>query len=368
MDTLKEAQRALDKAKIALMSKPDSAFFTTVCFSLRHYFDERVPTAQTNGKEIRFGPQFFLALDPEERVFLLLHETLHVAYLHMARLMGRCPDRWNIAGDHVINLQLKERGFKMPKIGLADPQFKGLSTEEVYDRLPENPGQPSMQDLVAPEGDIVQLEETVQDILIRAAVQSKMAGDAPGSIPGEIQIFLDKLLNPKLPWQRILQKYMHAMAKGDYTFRKPNRRFFPRHHLPSLYSESLMDLAVAVDTSGSVSDAEFNRFISEIHGILKMMKPSKITLIQFDTGIKSIHEVRSVQELSRVEFTGRGGTRIEPVLEWAAAMKPQLMLVFSDGHFHFYQPQSKANVVWLIHNNDRFTAPFGKVINYAMEG
>ena len=369
---------ALSKAKIQLMARPDSAFFTTICFSLKHSFDDSVPTACTNGKWIKFGTKFFMGLNPEERVFLLLHETMHCAYLHMVRLpAGACPDRWNIATDHVINLQLIERGFKMPKMGIADAQYKGLSAEEVYKLLPENPGKPQMQDLIGDEGEpgagsdegahAEALSREMADILVRAQIQSKIAGDKPGTIPGEIEIFLNRLLNPKLPWNRILQKYLQAFAKNDYTFRKPNRRFFPKYHLPSMFSENLMNIAIAVDTSGSVTDEQFLRFVTETHSIMRMMKPEKITLIQFDTAIKATDEIKSIQELMKVRFTGRGGTFINPVLDWANNNKPQLLLVFSDGGFYFYTQTTKVPTIWLIHDNKQFNAPFGRTIHYEMK-
>lgn len=363
-----EAQVALSKAKIQLMARPDSAFFTTICFSLKHMFDDTVQTACTNSKWIKFNTKFFMDLDPEERIFLLLHETMHCAYLHTVRLpAGACHDRWNIATDHVINLQLIERGFKMPRMGLADPKYRGLSAEEVYKLLPDNPGQPHMKDLITGDGDPGELEKEMAEILVRAAIQSKVSQDKPGTIPGEVEIFLNRLLNPKLPWNRILQKYLQAFAKNDYTWRKPNRRFFPQHHLPSLHSENLMNIAIAVDTSGSVSDEDFLRFVTETNSILRMMKPEKITLIQFDTEIKSVDEVRNVHELMRVKFTGRGGTLINPVLDWVNENKPQLLLVFSDGGFYFYTTETKVPVIWLIHDNAPWTAPFGKTIHYTMK-
>ena len=363
---------ALSKAKIQLMARPDSAFFTTIAFSLIHEFSEATDTARTNGKRIQYNPKFFMDLNHEERIFLILHESMHCAYLHMDRAQAYDPRKFNIAADHVINLQLLDRGFKMPKVGLADSQYRGLSTEEVYNLLPENPnnggggsGVPGFgADLELPEGSTEQLQNDIQDILVRASIQSKMAGDKPGTIPGDVQIFLDRLLNPKLPWNRILQKYLQAFAKNDYSFKKPNRRFFPQHFLPSLYGQNLMNIAVAVDTSGSVSDEEFNRFVTETHSILRMMKPEKITVVQFDTKIKSVDEVRNVRQLMGINFTGRGGTQIEPVIDWANTHKPQLLLVFSDGYFRFYGPQTKCNTLWMIHDNPQFQAPFGKVIHY----
>lgn len=257
----------------------------------------------------------------------------------------------------------------MPQLGLADRQYTGLSTEEVYAKLPDDPASESFDmDLQEAEGVAAEeLEQEVQDILIRAAMQAKINGDSPSSIPGEIQIFLDKLLNPQLPWQRILQKYLQTFNKSDYTFRKPNRRHFPKHILPGMRNESLINLAIAVDTSGSVSDLDFTHFISEVHCILKMMKPEKLTILQFDTQVKSVDEVRNVQELSKVTFTGRGGTQIEPVLHWAEEHKPQVLLVFSDGYFNFHQNTFNRELVWLIHNNKQFNPPFGKVIQYEME-
>lgn len=360
---------ALSKAKIQLMSRPDSAFFTHLAFSLKHSFDDSINTAATNGREVKYSPKFFMSLNHDERLFLILHEAMHCAYLHMERTQTRDRMRFNIAADHVINLQLIERGFKMPSCGLADSAYKDLSTEVVYNLLPPPPPQKPMggfgQDLEEPGDASGSLAEDVKNILVQAAIQSKMAGDKAGTIPGDIQIFLDNLLAPKLPWNRILQKYMQSFSKNDYSFRKPNRRFFPKHYLPSLYSENLMDLAAFADISASVTDHEFHQQLSETASIMRMMKPAKISFGQFDTAIKRVDQIRSLTDVRNIKFTGRGGTRILPVIEWANANKPQLLLIFTDGDFRFPPGlTTKVPVIWLIYNNTQFTAPFGKVIHY----
>lgn len=373
--------QALSKAKIALMSRSDSAFFTTLAFSLIHEFDNQVPTAATNGKRIKYNPDFFMSLSHEERVFLMLHEAMHCAYLHMERGQSYCPDVFNIAADHVINLQLIERGFKMPECGIANEDYKGLSTEEVYHIIIKEGGGGSSgggvpgfgADLEPPAGGpgseaAEQLKQDIQDILVRAAMQSKMSNDKPGTIPGEIELFLDKLLNPKLPWQRILQKYLNAFSNSNYSFRKPNRRFFPEHHLPSMYGENLIDLAAFADISGSVTDHEFHVQLSECAGVMRMMKPKQILFGQFDTEIKQVDKITSLADMRHIHFTGRGGTMIEPVLEWANENKPQLLLVFTDGHFRWPKElTTKVPVIWLIYNNPDFKAPYGKVIHYEIK-
>lgn len=367
-DLLTKANQALNRTKIALMESANSAFFATLAFSLKHSFDEKAPTAFTDGINVKYNPAWFASMPPDERLFLMLHETLHVAYLHTlkSRIGTRTHNRWNYAADHVINLQLIERGYKMPSIGgLADPLYKGLNVEQVYDRLPDYPNAPKWDDLKPSDINGQQeIASDVQDILVRASIASKMAGDKPGTIPGEIELFINNLLDPKLPWNRILQKYLMAFAKNDYTFKKPARRYFPKHYMPSMLSQNLMNMAIAVDISGSVSDSDFKRFVSEIASIFRMMKPELIQLIQFDTEIKSVDTIKSIQDLMKVKFAGRGGTDIDPVMKWCNENKPQLLMVFTDGEFRTYTDKVTTETIWLIHNNKNFTTPYGKVIHY----
>lgn len=365
-----DIRRALDKAKIGLMQKTDSAFFTTIVFSLKWRWDNTQATAWTDGVQLGFNSNFFMAMPPEERIGVLVHEAVHVAMLHMERLGTLDPDLWNDACDHWINLMLLARGFKLPSFGLMDERFKDMDVKPIYDILmaEKQQGIPQpknmMADLRAPEKP-QELVKHVENILVRARIHSRMAKEGAGAIPGEIELYLDNLLAPKLPWFTILRKYFSKYAKTDYSWKRPNRRLFPDHYLPSLHSEKLMDLAWAVDISGSETDADFLRFISEAAGVIRMLKPDEITLIQWDTCIKSVDKVRSIKKLSEIKFTGRGGTDINCVLDWARKNKPQLLLIFTDGDFDPPKEHYTGDVVWLIHDDPYWTAPgFGKVIFY----
>jgi len=370
----KDEQKALDKAKIALLTRPDSVFFSEIAFSLKYGWSTDVPTACTDGKEILLNPDFFMKLDDDERLFLILHESLHVAYLHTLRLGNRDFRYWNMAADYVINLSLVERGFKMPSMGLLDYRFRDCSTEQVYDiLLAEQPDNPDFQEDFTPsEGtgeELEDLQSRIENTVVRAALRAEQENNSPGSIPQDIQILLQRLLKPKLPWHRILAKYVQRFVKADYTFKKPNRRFWPEHFLPSLHSQKLTHLAVAIDTSGSVTDTQFQRFVSEVGGIFKMILPQEIQLIQFDSEIKNVDRIPSFSRLASVQFRGRGGTDIEPVLEWAAEHRPELLVVFTDGYFEWPRQIPKAlermPTVWLIHGGyNAFKPPFGTVIHY----
>ncbi len=366
---IKEALAALEKAKIQLMLKADSAFFVSLCFSRKHVFNENIPTARTNGLMVEYNPTFFMAQSPEVRVSILLHETLHGAYLHMERMqVDMDHQRANIAMDHVINLQLKERGYTLGDNWHCDSQFTNMAWEDVYPLIPVDETC-SMEDVepVGSEEFRDKLIHEVQNQLIAASIASQQAKDAPGTIPGNVQIYIDKLLNPKLPWQTILRRFLQKFDKSNYSFKKPNKKYLPDFYLPTLIGKSLIDVTVAVDTSGSVSDNQFSRFVAEIVSIFKTTKAKKMSLIQFDTCIKSVNKIPSMGALGKVEFVGRGGTSIEPVLEWAKINNPKLLIIFTDGDFMEGDTTLTSPVLWLIHNNPNFTYPFGKVIHYTAE-
>lgn len=379
-EVLEKFKKALAKNKVAMMKDPKMVFFTAVCLNLWHKPEFSIQTAATDGLSVYFNPVFWLSMPPEEQVGVLVHETMHVAYMHMVRLNGRDKEVFNQAADHVINLQILAAGLKLPDFALKDERFRGMGVERVYDILMAEKkaagGLPSNQlgnDLLpAPPGMTPEVAKAkIESILVSAKVIAEQSPNGIGSIPGDIQIMLERLLQPKLRWQDLLRRYLGAYAKDDYSWRRPNRRFFPTHILPGMHSEKLGTLAVAVDTSGSVSDYDFQVMVSEIAGIFKMMKPELITLLQFDTRVHTITPLKSVSELARCQFTGRGGTRVNEVLEWADKHKPQCLLMFTDGGFHYSGTPSKHiqnNTFWIIHNNPHFTAPFGRTVYYQIGG
>lgn len=369
MTDLAVLEKQLSKAKIQLMNTPDTAFFVTVCLSLDHHFDDTVGTACTNGRFVRYSPEFWQKQNQAEQVGLVLHETLHVVFDHMGRIQQRDPRRWNVAADYVINQLIIDRGFKLPAGGLLDSQYRGMSAEEIYDLLRPDQYETFQLDIQAPsEAEMAEHQAHIEDLLLQASIQSRIAGDKPGTIPGEIEFYISKLLAPKLNLKHQLKRYFNGHARNDYTFRKISRRY--RHVcMPTLYSEAMGHVAIAADSSGSVTDEEFDRIVSEVGGVIKHTKPSKLTMLTFDRSIQTENEVHNLAELAKLKFKGRGGTAIAPVMEWAIKHTPKVLVVFSDGGFYFTEntPKPRVPILWLIYNNPGFKAPFGKVIHFNME-
>jgi len=69
----------------------------------------------------------------------------------------------------------------------------------------------------------------------------------------------------------------------------------------------------------------------------------------------------------RIDFRGRGGTAIDPVMEWGQKNKPDVLVVFTDGYFRPASFDPGVPVIWIIHDNPKWTAPFGKVIHYTIK-
>ena len=379
----KPEDQALEKAKIQLMMMPNTIFYTTILFSLVQEWTD-IETAGTNGTNLVINPTWFLSLTEKARVGLLAHEILHVALSHMTRKGTKDSLIWNFAGDYVINLELSEAGYELPKGGLLDKQYRDMSTEQVYNKIFEeaekNPngqfgangsGIPGGQDVLYPKDSkqLEVIEKAIADTVLRASIQAQTANERPGSVAGEIGIQLQKMINPKLPWNVILQNHMQNFLKDDFSWKRPNKRFTPDHYLPTAFSEAICNIAVAVDSSGSVTTDEFSYFIAEIATIQEQMKPEKITLIDFDTRIRSIQEItESTDCMSDLKFTGGGGTDVKDMFKWAKKNNPDVLLVFTDGEFNM--PNKKhfpsCPTIWLIHDDPKWKSSFGEVVHYDM--
>jgi predicted metal-dependent peptidase len=273
-------------------------------------------------------------------------------------------------------------GFEPLPNWCHDVKYRGMNTLEVYRLLQEDPsesggasggsgGGDPMDDLrqpgeSEPEKSQAEVKQEIKANITSAAVAAKMKGDqAAGSIPADVQVFLDSLLKPKLPMAAHLRKFFNAIDKSNYSWQKLNRRFHPML-MPGLQGKKLGHIAFAFDMSSSVSDKDIQRYVSELMGVVRNLKPEKITLVQFTCEIKSVTRLKTVRELAALELRGRGGTDIEPLMEWAKLNKPTALCVFTDGEYSHPSFNPGCPVMWLIHgySKDMFHCDFGTTIRF----
>lgn len=361
-----QLNRSLDRAKIGLMTE-GSVFLMTVAFNLNHVFNDKIPTACTNGLQIEYNPDFFMGLSHEERISLIIHETWHVALMHMTRNEHKDKVKYNKAADYVINQMIKDDGFAPLPSWLQNDTYRNMSTDQVYNLLEDDDTPPPMEDLADP-GDGVNTEEVekeIEQILIKAQVQSELSGEPSGSLPGEIDKLIKELIDPELPWEQILSRFLNDQNKSDYSWKKPNRRYMPDFYLPSQISEQLEHLTFAIDTSGSVSDKDLVAMLSEINYIKDVMKPNKMTIIDCDNRIHHIHEVDENTEILDLTFTGSGGTSCYPVMEYCNTHDTTALIYFTDLYMADYNKSVEYPVLWIVYNNpDRTSINIGEITHY----
>jgi predicted metal-dependent peptidase len=380
---LTQENKALMQAKIHFMDRPDCEFLAHLVVGIQHIFDLNIPTAQTDGVCVKYSPQYFMRYEAEYRVGLIAHELGHIMLDHCGRMTDLANwdmHRLNIAGDIVIDTWLESSGFKVPD-SLAKPEWAKFSTEQIYTLLDTNPQPPksdemasdilpfgslsagggSASPLSAAQQQLIRFE--LDDLLIQAMQATQRAGKGIGDLPGEIQLYLQELTKPKVRWDALLQVYATAVIKRDWSYALPNRRFYPKVFMPVQRGRGIEHLAFSCDISGSVSDKEFAHDIVEARHALERCNPKKLSLIQFDATIQHVDVLRTPADLMNLTFSGRGGTRIDPVMQWAADNKPNVMVVCSDGYFTPPTVNPRCPVIWLIVNNPEFTKPFGKVIH-----
>ncbi|MGQ0565626.1 MAG: vWA domain-containing protein [Gemmobacter sp.] len=364
-----DIKRLLDRTKGRLFTKKGAGFLGSLLAKVGFVWTRDMPTAAINPKTLYWNPDFFMDLDEETRITVLAHELWHNAFLHGARRGDRCPDIWNVAADHVINLMLKEHGYFMGGFPyVMDEQFRGMSTEEVYDILirPGGGGDAASSSPGANlSGDVLdvpdaQVADAVADV-VSAAHVARMSGK-PGNIPGEIELVIETFLHPKLPWETILFNFFNAMTSQEYSFTRPNRRYHDPI-IPGITGRNGLDhLIYYLDISGSITDDHILRFNSEVKYIQETLQPERLTLVTFDTKIQDVYEFEREDPFEKIVVHGRGGTSLHEVFEHAQANAPTAMIVFTDLEVGI-PPNPGIPIVWVCIENPSKAVPYGQLVH-----
>ena len=135
-----------------------------------------------------------------------------------------------------------------------------------------------------------------------------------------------------------------------------------------MYSESIGEIAVAIDSSGSVSNKDFLACASEIDNFIRKVKPSKTTIASFDTAIRDVHTLTDGQSVSGLKFKGRGGTNLQPVFDYFNENKPKILVIFSDLWCDEIRVKPKYPVIWICCDNPTAKVHFGELIHYSTKG
>lgn len=172
-------------------------------------------------------------------------------------------------------------------------------------------------------------------------------GILAGRMGGKMPRVISDLLEPKVDWREALREFVSASMRGkdEYTWRKLNKRQIANDFvLPSIENETMGELIVAIDTSGSIGSKEISEFASELVSICQTVEPELVRVLWWDTMVHGMQEFRA-QDYDNIKNllkpVGGGGTRVSSVSEYIVekGLRAECVLVFTDGYV-------EGDVVW----------------------
>jgi predicted metal-dependent peptidase len=388
------AREKLVTARIGLLLK--APFFGNLATRLQlTNADAWCGTAATDGRKFYYNSEFINNLPLKQLEFLFGHEVLHVVYDHMGRRGERDPKLWNIADDYCVNADLIEQrvGEKIP-VALYDAKFKGQSAEEVYDYLYENAEKIDIGKLLQQvldehldgdgdgdgdgEGDddgkgrprlSKEERDAIRDEIKEAVLQAAQAVGA-GNLPGGVKRMIKDLTEPVISWQELLQQQIQSIIKDDFTWMRPSRRGWHMDAImPGMKPGETIDICIAIDTSGSISQRDIRDFMTEIQSIMDSYNEYKIKVWCFDTEIYNEQDFTSdnLDDISGYEPAGGGGTDFMANWEYMKEhnIEPKKFIMFTDGMpFGEWGEESYCDTVWIIKGNPGCEPPWGIWAHY----
>jgi len=346
-------------------------------------------TMATDGYYIYVNRAFSERLSEEEIIGVLGHEVLHCVLGHIDRRGERDREVWNMAIDYATNLFLSDCGFTLPDNVLLNSSFKGMTAEDIYDRLKKmgtrseagsdnqqsHPGGDHHVDPSDPEG----MSKRAQGFpskqerrRVRRSLAKEMASQLPGSRSGFLQEEIRQADTAHISWQQILSTFFNGLRRSDFRMFPPNKKHAWRGiYLPSLGTPGPDHIVVAVDTSGSMDASLLGKVLAEIDR-LRSITECKLTLIECDTEIKRIEQFEAWDltqaDFSRRKFRGRGGTDLRVPFEWVnehiirRGQSLDGFFYMTDGYGPMPQSAGFFPTFWIVPRNMRDEFPFGQVL------
>ena len=392
-----QARERLVTARIGLLLR--HSFFGNLATRLTlTNADEWCSTAATDGLKFYYNSKFIMMLKPKEVEFLVAHEVLHVVYDHMDRRGTRDPQLWNIADDYAVNADLKRH-----KVGqfittvpcLYEQKYDGKAAEEIYDDLMKNVQKININDLIDQmiddhmdnaddgEGDgdgdqdgkgkrpkmSPEERERARQEIKQAIINAAQSAEA-GSLPKGVERLIKQATDPVMPWRELIQTNLTSAIRTDFSWMRPSRRSWHIDAvLPGMTPGEEIDVVVAIDMSGSISNKQAQAFLGEISGMMEAFDGYKVHVFCFDTDIYNPQDFTSenLDTIDGYEPAGGGGTDFDAIFDYLKKIGnvPKRLIVFTDGYpCGSWGDKDYCDTTWIIHGDPDPNPPFGTFALY----
>jgi len=380
----------IKKAHIALMKHPETALYSGVMMLGKSEVVDDCPTAKTDGFNKYYGRKFIEGLTDLNLRALILHENLHVALNHVGRFKKdyhKNPHNMNVCADYVVNdviNHLEDKALcELPEGCLFEPKYHNWSVNEILRDMEkqssssDDGGQSNLQPLDEHdfEGGGQEMTPQEQKEMTQKIENALKEGSIlAGKVGGKIPRVIDELFEPKIKWQDVMRDFISSTCNGndEYTWRKFNKRMMANDlYLPSMENESVGELVIACDTSGSIGQKELTIFATELQSICNTITPDLIRLLWWDYEVCSeqIFRPDQYEDISKIlKVEGGGGTRLSCVSEYIIKeqIKTDAIIVFTDGWVEQdIQWNMSTPTLYIVNGRDDFEGTTGsRVVQY----
>ncbi|MGC9309976.1 MAG: DUF2201 family putative metallopeptidase, partial [Candidatus Nanoarchaeia archaeon] len=353
IDTNLIAKDKLIRARVKLQK--EKPFFSYLIMKLNLIEDNK--KTETAGVNIRgdlyYNTDFIDKLNEEEVKTLLAHEVFHIVLHHLSRRGHREANLFNITADYVVNTILLQNNFEFSgelKNGCVpvreydregyclkyvnkkgDEKFiekiEGKSVEELFYILNKELPEQVKKEMSSfgdehyeskPSNELEKAEQQKQEgEWARSMVEALTYSKQQGNTPVGMERLVEQYIGQKVSWKEKLYKYITNEIMSDYTYNRPSKRSIATgFYMPSILKENI-EIAVAIDTSGSISTKELSEFLGEVVNISKSFKEVKIFVLFCDAEVSDCLECSNgnIRKILDYEIKGGGGTSFVPVYD-----------------------------------------------------
>jgi predicted metal-dependent peptidase len=366
-----------------LRIRGDHPFFGTLALFAELRVTKDFPTAATDGKTLFLNPDFIDELDGPRLCGLISHELLHAALQHVLRRRERSSLPWNIAADIVVNGMIrKDTGYPLPEGAVEDPKLAHLSVEEVYEQITRDGytmPRLTLQDVmltadgvsVDVDGSLGQSEAAKLQRYWRGALQqagavARRVGKGIGRDGLDAVRDVQSACTASISWRELLWQFI---VSTPFDFAGFDRRFIHQGlYLEDMVGESI-EIAICIDTSGSIDGPMLDAFYGEIQGILDAYPQIRGRLFFADADLYGPYEFSSSAPMPQAR--GGGGTDFNPFFKWIESQSNSdsaaLCIYFTDGYGQFPQSAPNVPVLWVVSAGGLVSSefPFGAIARVA---
>jgi len=386
-------------------------FLSGSASDVRYVETDSLISIGTNGKDIFYNPKYLKTLTEEEQIFVFAHEICHIAFNHIFKSEDKNPTVWNMATDAVINAYLKKDGLKLVKGAIYVPQAIHYDTDEFYRTLiqqkggedvAENQGQYdrlagqdvghdthglweeaviNKQKYSEPEtiSDLDNMQFSQPDIekpekLGEDAAFKQNADDRNVLINDLVDLLAEQVIEvgyttnsdirkvgcigsakPLMDWRMLLKEAITVEVDWSYRNAEIEDRILKSH----LETIPQPETEIVLDTSGSIDEELLKNFLRECKNLLRT---SKVKVGCFDTEFYGFKEIRTEEDVDKMEFVGGGGTDFN-IAVGAFSRRVENKIIFTDGEADM--PEKPMDAIWIVCGGKKIHPKGGRVIEIA---